>query len=66
MVARVDGAPVRRYEDSLATPDATGEVEELPLYAGQSSGVVADTASARAVVDRLAREARTALGSLPR
>lgn len=66
VVARVDGTPVRRYEDSLATPDATEEVEELPLYAGQSSGVVADTSSAGTVVERLAQGARTALDSLPR
>jgi nitronate monooxygenase len=64
VVARVDGRPVRRYEDSLATPDATGDVEELPLYAGQSSGLVADVRPAGTVVDRLASEARAAIGRL--
>jgi nitronate monooxygenase len=66
VVARVDGVPVRRYGDSLATPDATGDVEALPLYAGQSSGLVADVEPAGAVVDRLAAEARTAIDALPR
>jgi nitronate monooxygenase len=65
-VARVDGAGVGRYEDSLATPDATGDVEELPLYAGQSSGVVAGAPPAGEVVDRLTATARATIEDLPR
>jgi nitronate monooxygenase len=66
VVATVDAEPVRRYEDSLATPDATGDVEELPLYAGQSSGLVSDVHSAANVVETLASEARDAIDALPR
>jgi nitronate monooxygenase len=65
-VARVDGAAVGRYEDSLATPDATGDVEELPLYAGQSSGGVADAPPAGAVVNRLTAMARATIEDLSR
>jgi nitronate monooxygenase len=61
VVATVNGTPIRRYEDSLATPDATGDVEELPLYAGQSSGLVPDVRSAGSVVDTLAAEAHAAV-----
>jgi nitronate monooxygenase len=66
VVARVDGEPVRRYEDSLATPDATGDVGALPLYAGQTSGHVTGIDPDGAVVDRLATEARAAIDGLPR
>ncbi|WP_318566866.1 nitronate monooxygenase [Salinigranum marinum] len=65
VVARVDGTDVRRYEDSLASPEATGDVEALPLYAGQSSGLVSDVRPAETVVERLVTEAREALRSLP-
>ncbi|WP_152040572.1 NAD(P)H-dependent flavin oxidoreductase [Salinigranum salinum] len=61
LIGRVGRAPVRRYEDSLATPDATGDVAEFPLYAGQSSGLVRTVEPAASVVDRLATEARAAL-----
>jgi nitronate monooxygenase len=56
-----DGTPVRRYEDSLAVPGMTGDVEELPLYAGQSAGGVEDVAPADEVVAALADETDEAL-----
>lgn len=56
-----DGGPVRRYEDSLAVPEMSGAVEELPLYAGQSVGLTQDVQPAADVVSALAEEATDAL-----
>ena len=57
MVAEtMDGQPVERYEDSLATPEMTGNVEELPLYAGQSVGSASETRSAHELVSSLTQE----------
>ena len=52
------------YEDSLAVPDATGDVEELPLYAGQSAGLADEVRPAGEVVAALAEEAETTIESL--
>jgi nitronate monooxygenase len=56
-----DGSPVRRYEDSLATPDVTGDVEELPLYAGQSVGLTHDVQPAGDLVGTLVEDTLAAL-----
>jgi nitronate monooxygenase len=56
-----DGTPVRRYEDSLAVPGVSGAVEELPLYAGQSAGLVRSVQSADDLVTTLADETTEAL-----
>ncbi|WP_049915879.1 NAD(P)H-dependent flavin oxidoreductase [Natrialba taiwanensis] len=56
-----DGTPVRRYEDSLATPELRGEVEQLPLYAGQSAGITRDVLPATELVRELADETLAAL-----
>jgi nitronate monooxygenase len=61
----LDGDPVRRYEDSLAVPGTAGDVTELPLYAGQSAGLVDDREPAAAIVEELVAEARTALDRAP-
>lgn len=53
-----DGQPIGRYDDALATPDVEGEVEEVPLYAGQSAGLVGERRPARNVVETIATEAR--------
>lgn len=58
-----DGAPVRRYEDSLATPGMTGSVDELPLYAGQSVGLTHELRPAGELVETLANEAFEAFES---
>jgi nitronate monooxygenase len=60
VAAAPDGSPIHRYEDSLAVPGTTGEVEELPLYAGQSSGLVDDRAPAGEIVSTLAESAAAA------
>jgi len=62
VVATVDdGTPVHRYEDSLAVPDVAGDVEELPLYAGQSAGLTDEVKSADELVADLADETIEAL-----
>ncbi|AUV81402.1 2-nitropropane dioxygenase [Salinigranum rubrum] len=56
-----DGNPVRRYEDSLAVPEMSGDVEALPLYAGQSVGLTQELQPADELVAGLAEEALAAL-----
>ena len=56
-----DGNPVHRYEDSLAVPDMSGDVEELPLYAGQSAGLTQELQPADGLVRGLADETLEAL-----
>ena len=56
-----DGTPVQRYEDSLAVPEMSGAVEELPLYAGQSAGLTHEVRPAAEVVTILADETIEAL-----
>jgi nitronate monooxygenase len=56
-----DDVPVERYADSLATPDMEGDVEALPLYAGQSTGQVETAPSATTVVETLVEETHAAL-----
>jgi len=56
-----DGEPVTRYEDSLAVPGMEGDVEQLPLYAGQSAGLTTDIRPAADLVRDLADEAEAAL-----
>lgn len=56
-----EGVPVRRYEDSLAIPDMTGAVEELPLYAGQSVGLTHEVQPADELVATLATDTIEAL-----
>lgn len=55
------GVPVRRYEDSLAVPGMDGDIEALPLYAGQSAGLVHRTRSATETVSNLVDETIRAL-----
>lgn len=56
-----DGTPVRRYEDSLAVPNMSGDIEELPLYAGQSAGLTHEVQPADELVMTLAEETFEAL-----
>jgi len=56
-----DGEPVHRYEDSLAVPGMEGDVESLPLYAGQSAGLTHEIQPADELVAELAAETADAL-----
>jgi len=50
-----------RYAAGMATPDFDGDVEDAPLWAGESCGVVDDIRPAGAIVRDLARDAEAAL-----
>jgi nitronate monooxygenase len=49
------------YSTVPPTRASTGEIERLPLYAGQSVGVMRRVAPAAAIVAELTREAALAL-----
>jgi nitronate monooxygenase len=61
IVETAEGKGVERYADSLAAPGMTGQVEALPLYAGQSAGLTETAPSAETVVNGLATETRDTL-----
>lgn len=50
------GRTFERYDDTPPLPGMTGDLEEMALYAGQSVGLVHETAPAREIVARLVRE----------
>ena len=56
-----DGSRLYRYGPEPAVGGATGDVEALALYAGQSAGIVKDVLPAAAIVDELIRDAERAL-----
>jgi nitronate monooxygenase len=60
-----DGTPVYRYEDSLAVPGMSGDVESIPLYAGQSAGATDETVPAGELVATLYEETVEALANTP-
>lgn len=61
-VARApDGSRLYRYGSEAAVGGATGEVEALALYAGQSAGVVNEVLPAATIVAQLVSDAATAL-----
>jgi nitronate monooxygenase len=47
------GETVERYDDDPPLPSASGDVDEMALYAGQSAGLTDDERSAGAVVESL-------------
>ncbi|MFE6690625.1 NAD(P)H-dependent flavin oxidoreductase [Streptomyces sp. NPDC057743] len=56
-----------RYDDMIPTADATGDLEAMALYAGQSAGLVTRPAPAVEIVRALAEQAAALLGGeLPR
>jgi NAD(P)H-dependent flavin oxidoreductase YrpB (nitropropane dioxygenase family) len=57
-----DGSCLYRYGPDPALGGATGDVEALALYAGQSAGIVKDVLPAAAIVDGLISGAAQALG----
>jgi nitronate monooxygenase len=56
-----DGSPVHRYEDSLAVPRMEGEIEKVPLYAGQSAGATEEIQPAGELVEELLTETNEAV-----
>lgn len=58
VVARDRHGVYRRYEDRVPLRGMTGSLDEMALYAGQSAGLVHDTASAGDIVARIADQAR--------
>jgi nitronate monooxygenase len=56
-----DGRPIRRYETTFPLPGMTGDVESMPLYAGQSAGLVKQVQPAAQIVHQISEEAAAAL-----
>ncbi len=56
-----DGEPILRYESSSPFDVIVGDVEPLPMWAGQSVGVVREVLPAAEIVRRIAAEAAVAL-----
>ncbi|MGA5562779.1 NAD(P)H-dependent flavin oxidoreductase [Streptomyces platensis] len=66
VVARgADGRTWPRYQDMVPVPGMSGELEALALYAGQSAGLVHDTAPAGRIVADLAARAAAVMGRTP-
>ena len=62
LARRPDGSEIVRYESVSARDTATGEIEELSLWAGQSAGLVHEVLPAAEIVRRTVEEARAILG----
>jgi nitronate monooxygenase len=56
-----DGTPIERYSEALATPDVSGDVDEMALFAGQSAGLTDDVQPAGDVVEELVTETEAAI-----
>lgn len=52
---------IKRFSTATATETTTGEIDELPLYAGQSVGLVTEVESAFEVVSKIVADAKVAL-----
>jgi NAD(P)H-dependent flavin oxidoreductase YrpB (nitropropane dioxygenase family) len=57
IASRADGAPITRSRAELPGREATGGVEAMTLYAGQSTGLVSRLQSAHDIVKEMADEA---------
>lgn len=55
------GTAIERYDEALATPDVSGAIDEMALYAGQSVGLANESCPAGTVVENLVRETREAI-----
>ncbi len=53
IIARRPGEEVVRYADALPLPDVEGDIEALPMYAGQSSGLLQETLPAGTIIEQL-------------
>jgi len=56
-----DGEQILRYESSSPRQGVEGDIEALPMWAGQSAGLVRDVLPAGEIVARLAEETAAAL-----
>ena len=54
-----DGKPVLRFSEDEPLSDWTGNIEEMCLYAGQSTGLITDIPSAADLVKTLWAETKT-------
>jgi nitronate monooxygenase len=64
-VARTgDGEPVERYDEALATPEVSGDVDAMALFAGQSAGLTRERRPAGEVVTAVVSEAAATLDGL--
>ena len=61
-----NGTPVTRDSDIIPGPGMTGDVEALALYAGESTGLIAEILPAGEIVRRIAAEALETLERLGR
>jgi nitronate monooxygenase len=61
-IAYVDGEPILRYASTSPHDAIVGDTEPLPMWAGQSVGVIRDVRPAAEIVRTIADEAAEALG----
>ena len=61
IVGTLDGEPVHRYESTSPHDAMDGPIEPLPLWAGQSVGVIRDVLPAGEIVRQIAADAAAAL-----
>jgi len=64
VAAGPDGSPIARYASSDPELGATGDLEALALYAGQSAGLIHEVLPAGEIVRRMAAEAELVLARL--
>jgi nitronate monooxygenase len=63
---RGDGSLIEKYSVEMPTPDVTGDLGGMALYAGQSAGIVREILPAAEIVRRVAAEALEALAAASR
>jgi len=61
-----NGVEIERYDDDPPLPAASGDVEEMALYAGQSTGLTDSQRPAGEVVEALVHEATARIDDLSR
>lgn len=56
--------PLHRFTSFVPTPDTEGQIEDLPLLAGQGVGLIHEVAPVAQIVERLVADAATALAAI--
>jgi NAD(P)H-dependent flavin oxidoreductase YrpB (nitropropane dioxygenase family) len=64
VIATSANGPVVRYQSCTATPDTEGDIDALPLWAGQSAGLVSKVQPAAEIVCEIVDEAEGVLRRL--